>query len=128
MGDPVTKLNLMSGRHRIELRNGDPVLDESPAYEILSMLYEDPGWPMEETPREGNLKREFEETGQDTASQFKAAVERRCEPIINDRKITSAECTAVQQVIRTDGSAIFFNLLYESPGEPAREAPIEIGS
>ena len=128
MADPLTELNLQSGRHRIVLRDGDPVPDDSPSYEILSMLYEDPGWPMEETPRQGNLKSEFDETGQDTATQFKAAVERRCEPIIDDRIIVSAECTSVRQVVDTQGSKIFFNLLYKTPGEPTREAPIEIGS
>jgi len=126
--DPLMTLNVATGQHRIVLKDGDPVEDDSPTYQCLTMLYEAPGWIMEETPREGSLKQEFEETGQNTPSQFKAAVERRCEPMIQERVLVSAECTSVTQETRTDGTAVYFNLLYKAPGEPAREAPIAIGS
>jgi hypothetical protein len=122
------ELNVATAHHRIVLRNGNPVEDGSPSYQLLSMLTEDSGWPMEETPRQGSLVAEFAETGQDTPTQFKAAVERRAQPLIEDRTIVSAECTSVRQDVRRDGSAIFFNLLYKQSGQPEQTAEIELSN
>lgn len=127
--NPVTDLNLMTARHRIRLVNGNPVEDSSPAYQILSMLSEDPGWAMEETPREGSLLSEFEETGQNTVTQFVAAVERRCEPLIAEQVIVSATCSNVRQVLTRDGSAFYFDLTYKTPGSTDEESlPMSIGN
>ena len=122
------ELNIATGHHRIVLVNGNPVEDAGPVYPLLSMLYEGPGWPMEETPRQGSLEDEFKETGQDTPTQFKAAVERRCQPLIDDKRLVSAECTSVEQVVDRAGSSIQFNLRYQQPGEPVQVTPVAIGA
>ena len=119
LANPKLELNLSTARQRIVLVNGNPVEDTSPAYQIGSMLSESPGWIMEETPREGSLLDEFAETSSSsatTATQFVAAVERRCEPLIQERVLTSAKCTSVRQQITSDGSVITFGLLYKTPG------------
>lgn len=126
--NPLMELNIETAQHRIVLVNGNPVEDTSPDYGILSMMSEGPGWFMEETPREGSLLEEFREVGLDTPTQFKNAVERRCEPFLRSGAITSAECTSVRQEIRGDGSAIFFTLQYTQPGEPERPLATAIRS
>ncbi len=132
LANPKLELNTATARQRIVLVNGNPVEDTSPAYEILSMLSEDAGWVMEETPREGSLLDEFSETRSNsatTATQFVAAVERRCEPMIQERVMTSAKCTNVQQTITPDGSVITFGLLYKTPGNSDEQVlPMAIGN
>jgi hypothetical protein len=86
---------------------------------------------MEETPREGSLLDEFSETtnSSTTATQFVAAVERRCVPMIQERVMTSARCTNVQQTITPDGSVITFGLLYKTPGNSDEQVlPMAIGN
>jgi len=122
LANPQMELNTLTARQRIVLVNGNPVEDTSPAYQILSMLSEDPGWSMEETPREGSLLAEFAETGQNTATQFVAAVERRCDPLLNEQVLTSATCTSVRQELTRDGSKISFALQYKTPGDSAEQA------
>lgn len=132
LANPQTELNPLTARHRIVLVNGNPVEDTSPAYQILSMLSEDPGWVMEETPREGSLLAEFAETSPSpatTTTQFVAAVERRCEPLINERVVTSATCTSVRQELTPDGSQIRFALQYKTPGNSDEQTlPLSIGN
>ena len=126
LANPKLELNLSTARQRIVLVNGNPVEDTSPAYQIGSMLSESPGWIMEETPREGSLLDEFAETSSSsatTATQFVAAVERRCEPLIQERVLTSAKCTSVRQQITSDGSVITFGLLYKTPGNSDEQMP-----
>jgi hypothetical protein len=132
LANPKLELNLSTARQRIVLVNGNPVEDTSPAYQIGSMLSESPGWIMEETPREGSLLDEFAETSSSsatTATQFVAAVERRCEPLIQERVLTSVKCTSVRQQITSDGSVITFGLLYKTPGNSDEQVlPMAIGN
>jgi hypothetical protein len=132
LANPRLELNTATARQRIVLVNGNPVEDLTPAYQIGSMLSESPGWVMEETPREGALLDEFSETSSNsatTATQFVAAVERRCEPMIQERVMTSAKCTNVQQTITPDGSVITFGLLYKTPGNSDEQVlPMAIGN
>ncbi len=132
LANPKLELNTATARQRIVLVNGNPVEDLTPAYQIGSMLSESPGWIMEETPREGALLDEFAETSSNsatTATQFVAAVERRCEPMIQERVMTSARCTNVQQTITPDGSVITFGLLYKTPGNSDEQVlPMAIGN
>ena len=124
MADPQIDFNATTGRHSIRLVNGDPVMDDSPAYEILTMLTEDPGWLMEETPRRGNLLREFETTTRSTPSIMKASLEDRCEPLKPD-VLTDAECTSVTQP--ADGQLAFI-LRYTQPGVPVpADLSLEVG-
>jgi len=113
-----------TGRHRIRLVDGDPVLSDLPDYEILTMLTEDPGWYMEETPRRGSLLREFENTTRLTPSQMKASLVDRCDPLKPD-VLVDAECVSVTQP--ADGQ-LAFRLQYTQPGKPPGEpADLEVG-
>lgn len=128
MANPLMELNVATGHYRTVLRDGNPVEDDSPIYELLSLLYEAAGWAMEETPREGSLLDEFPESNANTPSQFKDAVERRCQPLLDNGTLVSAACTSVREVVERAGSAIFFNLLYKQPGQRERTAQLGIGT
>lgn len=126
VGDPQMTLNPITGHYRIVLENGDPVFTDRPDYPILSMLFEAPGWPMEQTPREGSLLSEFPETGINTPTQFKAAVERRCQPLIESGDLVADECTDVRILERRAGTAITCNILYQQPGRPVQTVAAEV--
>lgn len=126
VGDPQMALNTQAGKYRIVLQDGDPVFTDRPDYPILSMLYEAAGWPMEQTPREGSLRSEFPESGINTPTLFKAAVERRLLPILDSGDIVSGECTDVRLLRRQDGTAISSNIRYQQPGRPEESPKIEV--
>jgi hypothetical protein len=126
VGDPEMALNTVTGRYRIVLRDGEPSMSDRPDYPILSMLFEDAGWPMEETPREGSLRKEFPESGINTPTLFKAAVERRLLPILDSGDIVAGECTDVRVLRRQDGTAIASNIQYQQPGRPEESPRIEV--
>lgn len=124
MNDPQMEFNPATGKHRMVLVNGDLVPTDAPDYEILTMLTEDPGWFMEETPRRGSLVREFEITTRLTPSQMKASLEDRCDPLKPD-VLTDAECVSVTQP--ADGQ-LAFQLRYTQPGKPPAEpVSLEVG-
>lgn len=121
--DPQLSYNPQTGKHSIKLVDGDPVMDDSPFYEILSMLTEGPGWPMEETPRRGSLADEFPEATSVTPSRFRTSIEERCAPLVLDRTIESATCQSVTQPTK---ESIAFALSYVVGGKRARDLLVEI--
>lgn len=116
-----------TGRQRIVLRDGEPVPDTSLAHEMVSLLCESPGWPMEETPRRGNLARVFQEFTRGTPSRFKAQAEERLQPLVLEELLSDVECDSV--VLDEERGALSFSILPTRPGEPADSEPVglEIG-
>lgn len=125
MADPVMDYNPVTGKHRIRLVDGDPVLSESPEYAMLSMWYEGAGWAGEETPRRGTLSEEFPETTLTTPFRLKASLEERCQPLVEARVIESVTVISVTQ---PSDSAIAFTAEYRQGGRPPEAIPFMVGT
>lgn len=126
VGDPTMSLNTRTGRYRIVLENGEPIFSDRPDYPALSMLFEDPGWPMEQTQRRGSILKEFPESTSNTPTLFKSAVESRLDPLVQSQDIVFARCTDIKLLRRPDGTAITGNIEYQQPGRPAAPLPFEV--
>ena len=124
MVDVTLQYNPETGRQRIVLENGEPVPDEQHGHELLSMFYEDPGWPMEETPRQGNIGRQFQEHTSGTRSRFKSEAERRAQPLISDGLLTDAECDSVD--IDTRQGILTFDMLVQRTGREPESVVVEL--
>lgn len=123
MADVTVQYNPKTGRQRVQLQNGEPIPDETRTHEIISLLCEDPGWPMEETPRAGNIGRVYQEATSGTPSRFKADVEERMQPLVAEGALTSAEC----ETPTFEDGALSFTLRTERPGADPEPLNLEIG-
>lgn len=127
LSDPLLEQNPKTGQHRIVLVNGDPVETDDCLYASLSMLCEDPGWMMEETPREGNLVQALAETTLRTRSDTKGAVEQRLRHLIDDGVLVDARCTDIDvEDIETGGRSIDFVALIQKPGESPKSVQSQL--
>lgn len=121
LSDPAMDYNPATGQHRIRLVNGDPVESDDLGYAVLTMLSEDPGWLMEETPRKGNLVVALAETTTRTRAECKGAVEDRLQPLIDDGVLVDARCTDVETFdLETGGRGIDFAATIQRPGQSPR--------
>lgn len=122
--DVTIKYQPSSGRQRVVLKDGEPVPDDSLAHEMVSLLCESPGWAMEETPRKGNLARAFQEYTSGTPSRFKAAVEDRLQPLIDEQLLEDVECDSVD--LETEDGSLAFTVLPTRRGQPTDVEPVEL--
>lgn len=121
LSDPLMEPNPKTGCHRIVLVNGDPVEADDCAYACLSMLHEDPGWVMEEVPREGNLVEALSETTTRTRGDCKAAVEQRLRHLIDEQVLIDARCTDVDVFdVESGGRGVDFAATIQQPGKSPR--------
>jgi hypothetical protein len=119
--------NERTGAYRIRLVNGDPVETDDCTYAVLSMLCEDPGWLMEETPREGNLVQALAETTVRTRGDTKAAVEQRLRHLIDDGVLVDARCTDVSTYdMESGGREIDFAATIQKPGQSPRAVQAQL--
>lgn len=121
LSDPLLSYNEATGCHRIVLVNGDPVEADDCGYACLSMLCEDPGWVMEEVPREGNLVEALSETTRRTRGDCKAAVEQRLRHLIDEQVLIDARCTDIDVYdVESGGRGIAFGATIQKPGQSPR--------
>lgn len=125
MADPELDYNPLTGQCSIRLVDGDPVMTDSPEYEMRTMWCEGAGWPMDESGRRGPLQEEFPETLSGTPNQLAASLEDRCAPLINDRVLDSVVCESVKPV---GERGLSFVVAYTRPGKPAERKPLEVGT
>lgn len=125
MADPELDYLPKTGKCRIRLVNGDPVMTDSPEYEMRTVWCEAPGWPMDESQRRGPLSEEFPETTSGTPTRMAASLEDRCAPLISDRVIDTVVCERVEQIRE---GAVGFIVRYTRAGKPAERANLELGT
>lgn len=127
LSDPLLEYNPKTGNHRLVLVNGDPVESDDCGYACLSMLCEDPGWLMEETPREGNLVQALAETNRRTRSETKAGVEQRLRHLVDERVLIDATCDSVDVVdLETGGRGVRFSALIQKPGQSPQPLQVQL--
>jgi hypothetical protein len=126
--DPALTYNERTGAYRILLVNGDPVESDDLAYACLSMLCEDPGWFMEETPREGNLVEALSlTTARGTRSETKAAMEQRLRHLVDEGVLVDAYCDSVQTVdLESGGRGIVFSAKVQRPGQSPQAIQVQL--
>jgi hypothetical protein len=125
--NPDMSYNERTGAYRIRLVNGNPVPVEDCAYQVLSMLTEDPGGIYEETPRPGNLVEALAETTRRTRGDTKAAVDVRLRPLVDDGLLIDARCQDVDVVdLETGGRGIAFSATIQKPGQSPGAVQVQL--
>lgn len=125
--NPAMDYNERTGAYRIRLVNGNPVPVEDCAYQVLSMLSEDPGNIYEETPRKGNLVEALAETTRRTRGDTKAAVDERLRPLVDDGLLIDARCEDVDVIdLETGGRGITFGASIQKPGQSPSAVQVQL--